>query len=87
MHGIVDMDKFRKSILDSMDHLIKLRAAAEAYSVTPTDDLGEVMVQAFNKFASSSETLDLGLQVLVKQAHGIDDEIVVAQTENGILLR
>jgi hypothetical protein len=92
MPVIADMDAFRKSILDNIESLLVLRKTAEEYAVEPSENRGEMMVGAYNKFASVSQKLELSLEVLVKEAHGIEEPdggkmIVATEQDNGFLIR
>lgn len=92
MSKFVELDKVRSSILDGIQTLLALRFAAEAYAAAPTDELGEQLVEAFNKFSGQHEGLKLHLTAIVKQANGVAEEdggreIVVAETQNGFLLK
>jgi len=92
MGDFVELDKVRASILDSIGTLLALRTAAEAYAATPTDQRGEQLVEAFNKFSSQHDGMRLHLTAIVKQANGIPEDdggkiIVATETENGVLLK
>lgn len=90
MGNFVELDKVRASILDSIQTLLTLRQAAEVYAAGPSDEAGERLVEAFNKFSSQHDGLNLHLTSIIKNANTIGEdgmEIVVAETQNGILLK
>ena len=86
MADFVNLNQLRIFILESIDQLLEIRKSAETYAVDPSEDNETKLLAAVDSYENRREGLELHLTHVIKQANGVEDEVMGTQTENGIIL-
>jgi len=87
MERYAETDKVRKMMLACTGQMLEIEKVMEAYVAFPNEENAQELSNQVDNLETSIQNLKLNLAMVVKQANGVNDEIVVAQTENGILLK